>query len=461
MEIKCRKVLVLAYAVMSSAMALCDGAATNGTMSANANQTTNANASIEASIQVVAAGLAGNADVDAMHDVAATLFSRIEDEKDPAVFHAHMENMQNAILGIRFREGPMADSYDGWVRSIDHFNEMCDQCSSTMWRRTRDWQRLWEFRLKQMALVRKERERIADAKQKPDPPDFEGVHSDLSSVQDMYRCCIENILRRVFSWDNHFCDFYHGLPQSEQKTWQNRIEAASGMKFEFSPENKQRIRDRDAHRPYDGGDVLPHPFTFFGCTLGTVHESSQRLGKGTSSDEIMFWTENFRFDEPYFGKQFMFAKLGPRSKIAYSAEFSWTDKMTRKVLFEKANEIKGDLEKRFGVTLGVFVFELGGHVCDEATWWKAGGVSMMSRSVFGPIMIEINAVDDSRGLIPPQRLELIITDTAAVALVEKERRENPLKYDREAERRRMERMLERSRQRKAMKDAQKAGGEVQ
>ena len=83
---------------------------------------------------------------------------------------------------------------------------------------------------------------------------------------------------------------------------------------------------------------------------------------------------------------------------------------------------------------------------------------MMSRSVFGPIMIEINAVDDSRGRIPPQRLELIVTDTAAAALVEKERRENPLKYDREAGWRRMERPAERSRQRKAMKDAQKAGG---
>ena len=68
METNCRKVLALAYAVMSSAMAMCDGAVTNGTMSGNANQTTNANASIEASIRVVAVGLAGNADVDAMHD---------------------------------------------------------------------------------------------------------------------------------------------------------------------------------------------------------------------------------------------------------------------------------------------------------------------------------------------------------------------------------------------------------
>ena len=49
-----------------------------------------------------------------------------------------------------------------------------------------------------------------------------------------------------------------------------------------------------------------------------------------------------------------------------------------------------------------------------------------------------------------------ITDTAAEALVEKERKENPLKYDREAERRRFERLKELSRRRKAMKDAKKA-----
>jgi len=49
----------------------------------------------------------------------------------------------------------------------------------------------------------------------------------------------------------------------------------------------------------------------------------------------------------------------------------------------------------------------------------------------------------------------------AEALVEKERKENPLKYDREAERRRFERLKELSRRRKAMKDAQKAGGTVQ
>ena len=80
METKCRKMLVLAYAVMSNAVALCGEAVTNGVMSASANQAPNANTSIEASIQTIAAGLAGDADVHDMRDAAAGLFSRIEAE---------------------------------------------------------------------------------------------------------------------------------------------------------------------------------------------------------------------------------------------------------------------------------------------------------------------------------------------------------------------------------------------
>ena len=68
---------------------------------------------------------------------------------------------------------------------------------------------------------------------------------------------------------------------------------------------------------------------------------------------------------------------------------------------------------------------------------------MRSRSVFGPIMIEINAGDYPVNYSPPHWLRLTITDTAAEAIVEKERKENPLTYDskaeKEAERRRFER----------------------
>ena len=46
------------------------------------------------------------------------------------------------------------------------------------------------------------------------------------------------------------------------------------------------------------------------------------------------------------------------------------------------------------------------------------------------------------------RIMLCVTDTAAEALVEKERKEKPLKYDREAERRKFEKLKEMNRRRK-------------
>ena len=79
--------------------------------------------------------------------------------------------------------------------------------------------------------------------------------------------------------------------------------------------------------------------------------------------------------------------------------------------------------------------------------WKSGGGVMKSRSVFGPIMIEISASDSSGN---DKHVDLVITDTAAEALVEKERKENPLKYDREAERRKFEQLKEMNRRRKVI-----------
>ena len=113
--------------------------------------------------------------------------------------------------------------------------------------------------------------------------------------------------------------------------------------------------------------------------------------------------------------------------------------------------------------LGEFFFEDRSHVCDETTWWKVDWGCARSRSVFGPILIELEAADQPGNRFPSSRcLSLTITDKAAEAIVEKERKENPLTYDskaeKEAERRRFERLKELGRQRKAMKDAQKAGG---
>ena len=447
METKCRKVLTLACTVMSSAMAMCDGAATNVAMSANANQTTNVNLSIRSAIRSLAVGLAGDADVYDMRDAAANLFSRIAGEKDPDVFRAHMGSMQNAILGIRFREGPLADSYDDWARSINRFDEMCDRCSTAMWKQTRDWQWAWEFRLKQMEVYRKELERIADAQPKPRPPNFSGVHDDLSSVRRLLRYRLSELIRLSFASSEQFADFYNDLPPNEQEAWRNRIEVASGMKFDFSEEGKQHIRDVTMRKPHDGGDVLPHPFAFFGCTLGVAHTNANPQGKSTYQEVVSHWNESFKLTPPYFGAHAMFAKLAPRSKLAYSVFVIWNNlnTKTRDERFALAKDIKADIEKRLGVALGEFFFEVKNHVCDESAWRNADFACARSCSVFGPIKIEIYATG---GSFYHRSIRLVITDTAAEALVEKERKENPLKYDREAERRRFEQLKEMNRRRK-------------
>ena len=227
-------------------------------------------------------------------------------------------------------------------------------------------------------------------------------------------------------------------------------------------ERKRRAHDEVVRRPHDGGDVLPHPFSFLGYTFGNMYELSRPFNKSTYGDVILKWFKNFRI-EPYFGRSWMRLSLAPRSKIAYLAEIEWWGLETREELFAIAKDIRGDIEKRLGAGLGEFFFERGGHVCDESTWWKADGATARSRSEFGPIMIEIEAIDDPTRCQLRKQIVLTITDKAAEALVEKERKDNPLTFDskaeEEAERRRFERLKELSRQRKAMRDAQeKAGG---
>ena len=208
-------------------------------------------------------------------------------------------------------------------------------------------------------------------------------------------------------------------------------------------ERKMRAHDEEVRRPHDGGDVLPHPFSFLGCTFGNAYDLSKLGGKDICEDVILCWYSSFAI-EPYFGKKWMTLNLAPRSKIAYSAEIEWSGLETREELFALAKDIKSDIEKRLGVTLGDFFFESGGRVRDKESW-KIGGGVMKSRSVFGSILIEISASDSSGN---DKHVDLVITDTAAEALVEKERKENPLKYDREAERRRFEQLKEMNRRRK-------------
>ena len=188
--------------------------------------------SVEDGIKSFAEGLAGDADLQALWTIGTNVIARIAQEDDVAEFRKHIGSLQKAILGIRFREGPMADSYYDWCWSIDIFDHMGNQCVKAMWKRTQELQWICDFRLKQMAILKREIERIADAKPKPDPPNFEGVHPTLDMVQSTLKTC----LRRAYEdmlWDHPFKKYYKRLTPEEKRSWEKRIEEASGMPLEF------------------------------------------------------------------------------------------------------------------------------------------------------------------------------------------------------------------------------------
>ncbi len=390
--------------------------------------------------------------------LGTNILDRIVAEKDEDKYMEHFQKVEDAILGVKFKELPLSDSddpYDEWERSISLFEGLSFMYSVSFWKKKKDIDHGREFDLKRLEVYRREIERIVDAKPKPLPKGFLGVHGSLERVRSKLMLDRKRLLRD-FSHGS-FGEYYIALPEPERARWEKRIEDASGLKFELDEIWKKRMHDEEVRKPRDGGDVLPHPFTFLGCTFGNVYEVSRRGGNDAIDDVILCWYSNFRI-EPYFGKKWMTLRLAPRSKIAYSAEIEWSGYNTREELSAQAKEIKADIEKRLGVTLGDFFFESGGHVRDNEAWKNGGGL-MRSLSVFGPIMIEISASDNPGS---DKHVDLVITDKAAEALVEKERKENPLTFDskaeKEAERRRFERLKELGRQRKAMKDVQKAGG---
>ena len=385
--------------------------------------------------------------------LGTNILDRIVAEKDEAKYMEHFQKVEDAILGVKFKEWPLSDSsdpYSEWERSISLFKRLSFMYSVSFWKKKKDIDHGREFDLKQLAVYRREIERIADAKAKPLPKGHSGMYGSLECIRSSLMSDRELVMKSSFS-NGSFADYYIGLPEAERAQWRKRIENASGLKFELNERWVKRMHDEEVRRPHDGGDVLPHPFTFLGCTFGNAYDLSRLGGKDTYGDVILCWFKNFRI-EPYFGKKWMMLSLAPRSKIAYSAEISWSGQNTREALFAFAKDIRDDIEKRLGLKLGEFFFESGQHVCDEATWWKADGATARSRSKFGSIMIEIEAIDDPTRCQPRKQIVLTITDTAAEALVEKERKENPLTYDskaeEEAERRKFEKLKEMNRRRK-------------
>ena len=241
MVTKFRKSFLGIGAALMLAVVGCDGEQTpTATVAAEANASCVADSAVEfsqcedatlylfpalaAEVKSFAEGLAGDADLQKLWTSGTNIVARIEAVEDINEFCRQINAMQDAILGIRFREGPMADSYYDWCWSIDIFDHMGNQCVKAMWRRTQELPWICDFRLKQMAILKHEIERIADAKPKPDPPNFDGVHPTLDMVQSTLKTCLKRAYERTFH-SRAFREYYDSLSPMEKGEWRDRLES--------------------------------------------------------------------------------------------------------------------------------------------------------------------------------------------------------------------------------------------
>ena len=241
MVTKFRKSFLGIGAALMLAVVGCDGEQTpTATVAAETNASCVADSAVEfnqcedatlylfpalaAEVKSFAEGLAGDADLQKLWTSGTNIVARIEAVEDINEFCRQINAMQDAILGIRFREGPMADSYYDWCWSIDIFDHMGNQCVKAMWRRTQELPWICDFRLKQMAILKHEIERIADAKPKPDPPNFEGVHPTLDMVQSTLKTCLKRAYERTFH-SRAFREYYDSLSPMEKGEWRDRLES--------------------------------------------------------------------------------------------------------------------------------------------------------------------------------------------------------------------------------------------
>ena len=186
---------------------------------------------LEDEIHSFAGTLSGTGQLVRVLTTGTNLLARIMNESDEQVYMRHFKEMESAILGMRFREGPFADSYNEWDRSIGLFGQLSLWYSVSFWKKKKDCPWLWEFYLKRLEVYRKELDRIANAKEKTPPPGFNGIHGTLESTRSRLMLDRDMTLRK-FSSDN-FVSNYLAITVSERMRWLQRIEEAAGVEFKF------------------------------------------------------------------------------------------------------------------------------------------------------------------------------------------------------------------------------------
>ena len=192
---------------------------------------------LEDEIRSFAGMLSGTGQLVRTWVTGTNLLARIVNEPDEQDYMRHFKEMESAILGMKFREGAFADSYNEWDHSIVMFGKLSSWYSVALWKKRKDSPWLWEFYLKLLNVYRKEIERIANAKEKPLPPRFNGIYGTLEATQSRLKFDRNLTLQKFSSYN--FISNYIALPPAERVAWLRRIEKASGLEFKFEVHFKE------------------------------------------------------------------------------------------------------------------------------------------------------------------------------------------------------------------------------
>ena len=179
--------------------------------------------------------------------LGTNILDRIVAEGDESKYMEHFQKVEDAILGVKFKEWPLSDSsdpYSEWERSISLFKRLSFMYSVSFWKKKKDIDHGREFDLKQLAVYRREIERIADAKAKPLPKGHSGMYGSLECIRSSLMSDRELVMKSSFS-NGSFADYYIGLPEAERAQWRKRIENASGLKFELNERWVKRMHDEE------------------------------------------------------------------------------------------------------------------------------------------------------------------------------------------------------------------------
>lgn len=192
---------------------------------------------IEETVENYANVLSCHASIDGLWKDGTNILSRIAAETNDCKAAMLYDMMADAIIGMRLRRPNDEESNPNSVKDFHEWDMDVGlqgklvwwHCISS-WDRLRDSHRVWDLRLRHLAVCRKELDWISGIFRRQHPTCFKGVHQDVEMLRRNLEDEIRREQRHAFSSRN-FRKYYDALSPEEQRRWPERIEDASGIAF--------------------------------------------------------------------------------------------------------------------------------------------------------------------------------------------------------------------------------------